>query len=131
MPIAQRHGRISSATRLGVAALALIAALFAGCTVYAPETRDYVAAPPPTASAFERSWAAAVGALGDEGVRITAEERDSGLVHGSRNEIDVTANVRSRVDGSVRVEFNTSGATSRDPALIERVSRAYDRRMGR
>jgi len=31
----------------------------------------------------------------------------------------------------VRVEFNTAGATARDPDLINRVSRSYDRRMGR
>jgi hypothetical protein len=38
---------------------------------------------------------------------------------------------RLRADGSVRVEFNTAGETSRDPDLINRVARAYDRRMGR
>jgi len=43
----------------------------------------------------------------------------------------VTANVRTQADGSVRVEFNTAGETSRDPDLINRVSRSYDRRMGR
>jgi len=39
--------------------------------------------------------------------------------------------MRTQADGSVRVEFNTAGATSRDPDLINRVSRSYDRRMGR
>jgi hypothetical protein len=43
----------------------------------------------------------------------------------------VAANVRTQADGSVRVEFNTSGATGQDPALIDRISRSYDRRMGR
>jgi hypothetical protein len=64
-------------------------------------------------------------------VRITAEDRSSGYVRGTRDGIEVTANVRTQVDGSVRVEFNTSGATGHDPTLIERISRAYDRRMGR
>ena len=43
----------------------------------------------------------------------------------------MTAGVRTQADGSVRVEFNTAGATGQDPQLIERISRSYDRRMGR
>jgi hypothetical protein len=31
----------------------------------------------------------------------------------------------------VRVELDAAGATARDPTLIERISRAYDRRMRR
>ena len=34
-------------------------------------------------------------------------------------------------DGSVRVEFTTSGATAQDPGLIDRVTRSYNARMGR
>lgn len=41
------------------------------------------------------------------------------------------ANVRTHADGSVRVEFDTSGDTARDPKLIDRISRANDRLMGR
>jgi GH25 family lysozyme M1 (1,4-beta-N-acetylmuramidase) len=52
-------------------------------------------------------------------------------MRGSRGPINVTANVRTQADGSVRVEFNTSGATSQDPTLIERISQSYERRMGR
>ena len=78
-----------------------------------------------------RSWAAAIGAFQDQGVRITSEDRGSGVVRGTRDGINVTANVRTQADGSVRVEFNTSGATERDPALIDRISQTYDRRMGR
>jgi len=69
--------------------------------------------------------------LEDQGVRITAEDRNAGQVRGTRDGIDVVANVRTQADGSVRVEFGTSGATARDPTLIDRISRAYDRRMGR
>jgi hypothetical protein len=53
------------------------------------------------------------------------------LVHGRRGGIDVTANVRTQADGSARVQFDTAGATAQDPGLIDRISRAYDRRMGR
>ena len=117
--------------RLSLGALLLTAAFLTGCVAYAPAPDAYAVAPPSTAVAFERSWAAAVGAFGDEGVRVTNQDRDAGLVSGSREGIDIVARVRSRADGSVRVEFNTSGATGRDPGLIEHISRAYDRRMGR
>jgi hypothetical protein len=109
-------------------ALALAAALIAGCTVY--ETAPGVYSPYPPTS-FDRSWSAVVGALRDQGVRIGSEDRSTGVVRGTRDGIDVTASVRTQADGSVRVEFNTSGATARDPTLIDRISSAYDRRMGR
>jgi hypothetical protein len=88
----------------------------------------YAPAPPTT---FERSFHAAAGALEDQGVQITSEDRAAGTIRGRRGAIEVSASVRSQADGSVRVEFNTSGATGQDPALIDRISRSYDRRMGR
>jgi hypothetical protein len=117
--------------RTWVAALALAFAggFLAGCVVY--QTGPGVYSPYPPAASFDRSWTAVVGALGDQGVRITSEDRTAGVVRGTRDGIDVVANVRTQADGSVRVEFNTSGATARDPGLIDRISRAYDYRMGR
>jgi hypothetical protein len=103
------------------------AALLAGCTYYvAPGVYTT-----PGPASFDRSWAAAVGAFDDQGVQITTQDRGTGQIRGTRDGIDVVANVRSQADGSVRVEFNTGGATARDPTLIDRISRAYDRRMGR
>ena len=37
----------------------------------------------------------------------------------------------SQSDGSVRVEFTARGDLKQDPGLVDRVSAAYDRRMGR
>jgi len=108
--------------------LALAAALFTGCTVYEVAPGTYAPAPPTT---FDRSWHAVAGAFEDQGVQILAEDRSTGTIRGRRGGIDVTAGVRTQADGSVRVEFNTAGATGQDPQLIERISRSYDRRMGR
>ncbi len=116
---------------------AVLSVLGTGCTYYETAPGQYVAAPyvvaPPPAppSRFDRSWSAAVGAFEDQGVRITTEDRSAGVLRGTRDAIDVSAYVRTQADGSVRVEFNTAGATSRDPDLINRVTRSYDRRMGR
>jgi hypothetical protein len=106
----------------------LVAAIVAACTYYEVAPGVYTASP---TTSFDRSWSAAVGAFEDQGVRITSQDRAAGQVRGTRDGIDLVANVGTQADGSVRVEFNTSGATARDPSLIDRVSQAYDRRMGR
>ena len=106
----------------------LAGGVLTGCTVYQTAPGVYASVPP---TGFDRSWNAVVGALGDQGVQITSEDRSTGTVRGRRGGIDVTANVRTQADGSVRVEFNTAGTTAQDPDLINRISRSYDVRMGR
>ena len=114
--------------RKNIITLLLMGTLFAGCTYYQTAPAVYTTSSP---SGFDRSYAAAVGAFEDQGVRITSEDRSAGIVRGTRSGIDVTAAVRTQPDGSVRVEFNTSGATARDPELINRITQSYNRRMGR
>jgi len=82
-------------------------------------------------ASFDRSYNAVIGAMGDNGLSILMEDRPAGRVIGRRGGIDVTGSVMPQSDGSVRVEFTTSGATAQDPSLIERVTRAYNARMGR
>ena len=82
-------------------------------------------------ASFENSWQAARGAAHDEGVNITFEDRASGVVRGTRGPFDVTISVAPQADGSVRVSFSTTGPTAQDPGLQERLTRAYNRRMGR
>ena len=113
---------------LRLASLALVAALLGGCTYYQAAPGVYSTTP---ASSFDRSWGAAKAAFAEQGVPITREDRAAGVVSGTRDGINVMANVRTQADGSVRVEFNTSGATSRDPDLINRMTGAYNRNMGR
>lgn len=108
--------------------IVLTAIFLAGCTYYQP-TPTVVSTS--TVSKFDRSWSAAVGALSDQGVRITSQDRGAGIVQGTRNGIDVTGDLRTQADGSVRVQFNTSGATNRDPTLIDRITNSYNSRMGR
>ena len=86
-------------------------------------------APPP--STFDRAWSAAINAVQDEGVRITGEDRASGVISGTRGEQEITIYVRTQADGNVRLEFSVRGPKGADPGLAGRISRAYDRRMGR
>ena len=114
---------------LGMLVVAVVAvATVGGCTYYQTAPGVYTT---PVPASFDRSWSAALGAFDDQGVRVTSQDRGAGQIRGARDGIDVTANVRTQADGSVRVEFNTSGDTARDPKLIDRLSRAYDRLMGR
>jgi hypothetical protein len=109
--------------RRSVIVIAAFAA-FAGCVVYEP-------VPAPAPSTFDRSWSAALAAAQDEGVRITSEDRVSGVIRGNRDEQEITINIRTQADGSVRVEMSARGPKGSDPGLAGRISRAYDRRMGR
>jgi hypothetical protein len=101
-----------------------VAVALGSCASYEP-------APAPSPSTFDRSWSAALAAAQDEGVRIASEDRAGGVIRGFRAEQEVTINVRTQADGSVRVEISARGPKGSDPGLAGRVSRAYDRRMGR
>ena len=121
-----QHRKAMTALRFlgrGWVALMVVAGL-AGCV-----TDEPVAVPAP--SAYDRSWNAALAAAQDEGVRITSENRVNGVILGSRGEQEVTINIRSQADGSARVEIGARGPKGSDPGLAGRISRAYDRRMGR
>ena len=106
-------------------AMAVIAGslALAACVVYEP-------VPQQGPSTYDRAWAAAIGAMQDQGVAISDQDRASGVLRGARGPAGVTAVVRTRPDGRVQVEFNATG-TSADPGLVDRISESYNRRMGR
>jgi len=120
-------GRPRRAVLAFAAGIALVAGA-AGCTVYQVAPGAYSPLPP---SAFDRSWEAVRLAFRDQNVEVLLEDRASGVMGGRRGGIDVTASLRQQADGSVRVQFDTRGSTHQDPGLIDRISRAYDARMGR
>jgi hypothetical protein len=95
----------------------------AACVAYEP-------VPYKAPSTYDRAWAAATGAMQDQGVTINDQDRAAGVLRGTRGSTGVTAVVRTRPDGRVQVEFNTTG-TSSDPGLVERIGESYNRRMGR
>jgi hypothetical protein len=108
---------------LKVMAIAAGSLALAACVVYEP-------APYKAPSTYDRAWAAAIGAMQDQGVTINDQDRAGGVLRGTRGSTGVTAVVRTRPDGRVQVEFNTTG-TSSDPGLVERIGESYNRRMGR
>jgi hypothetical protein len=117
----------SSGSRRCAAALCLAAALLGGCVYYPPA--PYPAPLGALPSTFDRAYDAALGALSDQGLRITTQDRASGSIVGVRGAATVTASVRPQADGTTRVEFNTSGDA--DAGLSQRVLASYNARMGR
>jgi hypothetical protein len=104
----------------------LAAAAVAGCTYY-----QVAPVAPSGPSTFDRAWSAALGAADDVGVSVSSADRTSGIIRGTTAADDVTIRVFTQADGSVRVEFNVKGASGSDAVLADRLSSAYDRRMGR
>jgi hypothetical protein len=105
----------------------LLAAMSLGaCTYY-----NAVPASQSGPSSFDRSWNAALAAADDVGVNVYSADRTSGVIRGTTSADDVTINVFTQADGRVRVEFNVKGRSGSDSVLAERLSTAYDRRMGR
>ena len=111
--------------RASIAVIIVSGWVLGGCTTY--ETPP----PPPPPSPFDRAWNAALGAAQDEGVRVTSADRVSGVIRGYRDQQEVTINLQTQADGNVRVELGARGPKGSDPGLAGRISRAYDRRMGR
>ena len=114
----------------GMTAATALAIAASGCYVYDPYY-PYAYTGNPTAATFDRSWNAMLGAFSDQGVEIHAQDRAAGIIEGRRGAIGVRAHIMAQADGRIRAEFNTSGPLSQDPGLPDRISRAYDARMGR
>jgi len=104
--------------------LLVLAFVLAGCATLGPQggTR---------AVSVDRSWFAVVDAFSNEGLRVIHEDRAAGLIEGQLEEIIVSARVGEQDDGNVRVDFVASGERHKDPGLLQRIVRAYDRQMGR
>jgi hypothetical protein len=108
--------------------LVLVLAGLGGCVAYTPVP---VTAPQPSPQQrFDRSWAAAAGAMTDQGVTITSQDRGAGVIRGARAGVPVTATVQTQADGNVQVSFETVGAAEKDPGLTQRLRESYLRRMG-
>jgi uncharacterized lipoprotein len=85
------------------------AMLLASCVAYVPTYTPVVSQTSPQ-QRFDKSWDAANGAMYDQGLTITAQDRGAGVI---------------------QVKFASKGDDRADPGLIRRVSDSFDRRMGR
>lgn len=111
------------------ATAAALALGLASC-VYDPYYPYGYAYPSPQQS-FDRYFGAASGAMRDAGLQVTSEDRTAGVITGVRGGVTMNARIVTQADGRFRVEFNAGGKLSEDPGLPDRVSRAYEARVGR
>ena len=123
--------RIAMSRRLHVPLFVALLFLLGGCVVYEPVP---VSSQPTLQQRFDRSWAAAAGAMSDQGLSITAQDRGAGFIRGAKDGVTVTATLTTLADGRVQVKFDSktdSKTSGTDSSLIRRVSESYERRMGR
>ena len=106
--------------------MVVLAALWGGCVVYEP-----VVVPAYSGSSYDRVWNSALGAAEDAGVKITSADRATGMIRGVTSSAEVTISVIIQPDGRTRVAFNTKGPKGQDADLNDRLTRFYNRRMGR
>lgn len=135
VPDVRRASNVSGVKRMlnfrtvatGIAAAAGL--MLQGCYTYPA----YVAVPVSSSvpARFDASWQAARAAASDEGVRITYEDRPSGTLRGDKGSSSVLITVVTQADGSIRVAFSVTGPSSQDVSLQDRLTSAYQRRMGR
>jgi hypothetical protein len=104
----------------------VLTALMGGCVVYEP-----VPVPAYYGTSYDRVWNSALGAAEDAGVKITSADRATGMIRGVTSSAEVTISVIMQPDGRTRVAFNTKGPKGQDADLNDRLTRFYNRRMGR
>ena len=102
------------------------AILLSSCYAYVP-----VSSQPTMQQRFDRSSSAATGAMSDQGLTSTSQDRGAGVIQGQRGPITITSTLTSLADGSVQVKMTATGDQRADPGLVQRISDSYDRRMGR
>jgi hypothetical protein len=107
---------------IGMATAALL--LLQAC--YYP---TYATAPAP--SKFDTAWQALHAAAVDEGVRITADDRGSGTIRGEKGTSSVLMTANTQADASVRVAISVTAPNGEDTGLKDRLTRSYQRHMGR
>ncbi len=108
----------------GLAALVLMLSGLAAC-VGAPPGMV-----PDSQLDFDRTFAAARGALLDQKLSVTQQDLRHGTLEGRDGKRGVSASLRPMPDGTIRVSFAPLGDDGvADAALLERVADSYNQRM--
>jgi len=107
-----------------------VLAVLAGCYAYVPAPGYYTTTTAPPPPSYDQAWSAALGALQDNGVRVTSADNASGMIRGIRDASDVTVTVRRLADGTVQVDVEARNASGRQTGLASAISSSYKARMG-
>lgn len=107
---------------LRVAGTLIALVSLAGCVVYEPA---------PAPDPFQTSWRAATGAIGDAGLTLVTADQATGTIRGTRGSVEGLIAIRGRHDGRIGVKITARDPDRADPTLVQRLTDAYNRRMGR
>jgi hypothetical protein len=77
-------------------------------------------------SRFDQSWAAASGAIYDQGLTITMQDRSTGVIRGERGDTSVTATLEDAAGRCVQVKFSGKGGSHRRRSGVP----SFNRRRG-
>ena len=124
--LTQLKGSIMKRVQKILIAFATVLAI-AGCAY--PYPYPYPAAAP--SDPFAMPWNAAMGAMGDAGLTVVVADRPSGTIKGTRGAVEGTILVRTLADGRVGVEISARDPNRQDPGVVQRLTNAYNARMGR
>lgn len=113
--------------RLHLCLVVAVVLPLSACVAYEPVPVAVVQ--PSMQERIDRSWDAAAGAMIDQGMTITAQDRRAGMIRGDRGGTKITAQIETLADGRIQVKFTSSGAS--DAGLVDGVTDSYNRRMGR
>jgi hypothetical protein len=111
--------------RRSLATAALVAALggLVACVGTPPGTV------PNSLSSYDRTFDTALGAMTDQKLDISQQERRLGTIVGTLGEVSITATLQPLFDGTTRVTFKQQGEAPADPGLLKRVVDSYNERM--
>lgn len=98
-------------------------AVLAGCSATPQRTHfDSLAS-------YDRTFDIALGAMADQKMIFSVQDRRHGNIVAERNGDVVTATLQPQLDGTIRVTFNAPNPPPADPELLKRVITAYNERM--
>lgn len=115
--------RVSTRRSLGMAMLCLALSGLNGC---AGTTPGIV---PDSLASYNRTFDTALAAMVEQKMTISQLDRRRGTIVGSLGGTTIAATLEPTYEGTIRVVFKQQGETPPDPALLKRLTEAYNARM--
>ncbi len=118
---------LTATTRFAMALAALLLALagLVGCVGAASGTV------PDSMSSYDHTFDTALGAMADQKMTFSQQDRRQGMIVGAVGGVTITATLHPMPDGTIRVSFKQQGEAAADPGLLKRVVDSYNERMSR
>jgi hypothetical protein len=108
---------------ISTATLALALVALSGCTT-AP-----LGTVPDSLASYNRTFDAALGAMADQKMNFSVQDRRQGNIVGTLNGDTIIATLQPQFDGTIRVFFRSQTESATSAALLKRVVDAYNERM--